>query len=85
MGPRPGTIGLNMSSLRCLEEADADVENSAGFDQHCDALHDDNTEYSNQERKRKKWIFLEPIIGQARQKSFKSIQTGQSCNWKSLG
>jgi hypothetical protein len=65
-----------------LEEADADVENSAGFDQHCDAIHNDNTGVL---KPRKKWIFLEPIIGQARQKSFKSIQTGQSCHWKSLG
>jgi hypothetical protein len=41
---RPESIGQNMSNLRCLEEADADVENSTGCDQHSDAVRNDNTE-----------------------------------------
>ena len=47
-----------MSSLRWLEEADADVNNT-GFDQHSDAVHDDNTEYSNQERNE---FFWNPLL-----------------------
>ena len=57
--PCPESIGLHRSSLRCLEGADADVENSTGFDQHSDAVHDDNTEYSNQERNE---FFRNPLL-----------------------
>jgi hypothetical protein len=56
---RPESIGQNMSNLRCSEEADADVENSTGCDQHSDAVRNDNTEYSKQGRN---GFFWNPLL-----------------------
>jgi hypothetical protein len=55
----PESIGQNMPNLRCLEEADADVENSTGCDQPSDAVRNDNTAYSNQGRDE---FFRNPLL-----------------------